>query len=179
MKRVVGFILLLIIFYALWKVFSANVYNIEWLAPLYSNLNLFLATSNTKLSAGLLNAVGFEEVFQQGRWVMMDPTNGVVVTNPCLGIGLYWMFIAFVISFPTTYKAKLWFVPLGLLLIFGVHVFRIAFLGIIYIYYSNVFVVTHLYISRGFLFGMTILFCFLWVTIITRKGIKKAAVRPS
>lgn len=169
MKRAIVFLLVLVVFYALWKVFSSNVYDIGWLAPAYSKLNLFLATANAKLSVGLLNLFGFSEVFQQDRWVMMDPTNGIVITNPCLGMGLYWMFIAFVLSFPTNYKSKLWFLPLGLLLIFSVHVIRIAFLGVVYLYYADVFVFTHLYISRIFLFGSTILICFLWVALGTRK----------
>ncbi len=169
MKRAVVFVFVLVIFYALWKLFSASVADIAWLAPGYTKLQLFLATSIAKFTVGLLQVFGFNEVFQQGRWIMMDPSNGVVITNPCLGIGLYWMFTAFIISYPGKLISKVWFLPLGLFLIFMVHVIRSAFLGFVYIYYPDIFVFSHLYISRGFLFAMTLLFCFVWVQYISRK----------
>ena len=56
MKRAVVFVFVLVIFYALWKLFSASVADIAWLAPGYTKLQLFLATSIAKFTVGLLQA---------------------------------------------------------------------------------------------------------------------------
>ena len=54
----------------------------------------------------------------------------VFVWHPCNGLALYALFSGFVIAFPGPVRRKLWFIPLGLLLIYTLNVIRIIALSI-------------------------------------------------
>lgn len=63
--------------------------------------------------------------------VQIEDSLGVFVGAPCDGIVLLALFTVFIVSFPGPWKHKGWFLPLGLISIHYINVFRIAALAII------------------------------------------------
>ncbi|TVT40185.1 hypothetical protein FNT36_11885 [Hymenobacter setariae] len=54
----------------------------------------------------------------------------VFIWHPCNGLVLYALFSGFIVAFPGPARRKLWFVPLGLLLIYSLNVLRIIALSL-------------------------------------------------
>ena len=72
----------------------------------------------------------------------------------CDGMVLYALFSGFVIAFPTSSRHKLWFVPVGVALIYGINVLRLVAMSINHHY-------TFAFIVYGFI-GL------LWLWWVTR-----------
>ncbi|MBJ6145706.1 archaeosortase/exosortase family protein [Hymenobacter sp. BT559] len=53
----------------------------------------------------------------------------VFIWHPCNGLVLYALFSGFIIAFPGPVRRKLWFIPLGILLIYSLNVLRIIALS--------------------------------------------------
>ncbi len=63
--------------------------------------------------------------------VMINGNTMVGVGNPCNGLELFALFAGFIICFPGNAKTKLWFIPLGFLLIHLSNIIRTAILAFI------------------------------------------------
>ncbi len=56
----------------------------------------------------------------------IEGSEGVFVGAPCDGMALFGLFAAFIIAYPGPLKHKLWYIPLGLLLVHAANVGRVA-----------------------------------------------------
>jgi exosortase family protein XrtF len=54
----------------------------------------------------------------------------VYIWHPCNGLVLYALFSGFIVAFPGPVRRKLWFIPLGILLIYTLNVLRIIALSL-------------------------------------------------
>jgi exosortase/archaeosortase family protein len=52
------------------------------------------------------------------------------IWHPCNGLVLYALFSGFIVAFPGPARRKLWFIPLGLFLIYSLNVLRVIALSI-------------------------------------------------
>jgi exosortase family protein XrtF len=82
-----------------------------------------------------LNSMGYKtfKVLQDRdiQVIGIDGSNGVWVGSNCNAISLFSLFAVFVIAYPGNVKNKLWFVPVGILAIHFINVFRVMALAII------------------------------------------------
>src|SRR5690606_9725393 len=60
-----------------------------------------------------------------------SPLNGVWVGPQCNGVELFALFGIYVIAFPGKWRTKLWFIPIGIVLIHIMNTIRIAALTVI------------------------------------------------
>lgn len=68
---------------------------------------------------------------QQIRTIGIDGSTGVWIGDPCNGIALFALFLIFMLAYPGPVKKKLWYIPLGLVIIHVVNIIRITALTII------------------------------------------------
>lgn len=98
----------------------------------------------------------------------IDGSNGVWVGSNCNAITLFSLFSVFIIAYPGNQKHKLWYVPLGILLIHLLNIIRVVSLAIIAYYnpYSLDFnhTYTFTFIVYGFIF-------YLWITWVNKFAI--------
>lgn len=71
------------------------------------------------------------------RTIGIDGTHGLWIGDPCNGITLFALFTGFVIAFPGSLKRKMWFIPLGLILIHLLNIIRIVALSLIIFYFPD------------------------------------------
>jgi exosortase family protein XrtF len=64
----------------------------------------------------------------------IDGSNGVWIGGACNGITLMFLFAIFVIAYPGNVKNKLWYVPLGILIVHTINIVRIIALALIAYY---------------------------------------------
>lgn len=103
----------------------------QWLA-LDGRLDAALCRHLTQAGVFVLRLAGFAAGVSPTNavLVMMDGQPSVVVGPPCNGLVLYALFGGFVLAFPGPWQRKLWFIPLGMVIIWGLNVLRVAALAL-------------------------------------------------
>jgi len=77
------------------------------------------------ISKWALEIFGYEMEIE-GKIVRIIGTGGVFLLRGCLGRNIMGLFAAFIVAFPGKIRSKIWFVPLGLLIILFFNVLRIV-----------------------------------------------------
>jgi len=80
-------------------------------------------------SAEILKLAGYQ-VFTTDIWLRVVGRGGIILAYDCLGYGVMSFFTAFVIAYPKALKSKLWFLPLGLVLIQSLNIIRFVLLSL-------------------------------------------------
>lgn len=103
----------------------------QWLAH-DGRLDTALCANIARTSAGLLQTVGFDAIVapHNAYLLLMSGHPAVIVGIPCNGLVLYALFGGFVLAFPGPWQRKLWFIPAGMGLIWGLNVVRVSALAI-------------------------------------------------
>jgi exosortase family protein XrtF len=88
----------------------------------------------------------------------IDGSNGVWIGGPCNGITLMFLFAIFVIAYPGNIKHKLWYVPLGILIVHTINIARIIALALIakydYTYLDFNHTYTFTFLAYSAVFGL-------------------------
>ncbi|MBD2768826.1 archaeosortase/exosortase family protein [Hymenobacter sp. BT664] len=103
----------------------------QWLAK-DGRLDGVLCTQIALVSIRVLRALGFAATLDatSAVVVVMNGQPAVVVGAPCNGLVLYALFSGFVVAFPGPWLRKVWFIAVGIILIWCLNVLRIAALAI-------------------------------------------------
>ena len=90
-----------------------------------------------QLTSGLLHITSFTlelvgyDVSVQGKIIRIAGTGGVLLDKGCLGRNLLLLFAGFLVIYPGRWQPKVWYIPLGLVLIFILNLIRIGGLTLI------------------------------------------------
>jgi exosortase family protein XrtF len=88
----------------------------------------------------------------------IDGSNGVWIGGPCNGITLMFLFTIFVIAYPGNFKNKLWYIPLGILIVHTINIARIIGLALIakydYTYLDFNHTYTFTFLAYSAVFGL-------------------------
>ena len=158
----VRFLLLFILLYTTWYAFY------QWVVNPNGKLDSFVINSSVASTAALLKFLGYTVFTTHSetiRTVGIDGTNGLWIGDPCDGITLFALFTAFIIAFPGSWKHKAWFIPAGIVCIFGVNVLRITGLCMIVLYHPSWLEINHDYIFK---IGVYAFIFWLWMIWINR-----------
>jgi exosortase family protein XrtF len=103
----------------------------QWLA-VDGRLDSLLCTNIADAGAALLRALGFTAgiASTNSQLLLLEGQPAVVVGPPCNGLVLYALFAGFVLAYPGPWMRKLWYIPLGMGLIWGLNVLRVAMLAL-------------------------------------------------
>lgn len=143
--------------YVLWKVFTYTMEHVPALSPRWDlfrdQIGAALAGTTKFIVCDLL---GFEGQ-AYGRVFMIEGTNGIIIKNSCIGLSAMVIFAGLIAVYPGRWKHKLWYIPLGMLLVQGSNLFRLVGLAIMQKYSSEAFVrfnhgYTYLIITYSFIF---------------------------
>ncbi len=69
------------------------------------------------------------DVFTQSNFLKISGTQGIIFAYGCLGIREYLFFIVFIIFQTGKFINKLWYIPLGTLLLMFINIIRAAFIA--------------------------------------------------
>lgn len=94
---------------------------------------------------------------------------GVWVGDNCNGFKLFSIFSIFLLAYPGSSWSKLWYIPLGIILIHLANIVRIMALFIISDHHPEWLDFNHLYTFTAFVYGVIFL---LWIVWIKRYGTK-------
>lgn len=165
-KDVIIFMGILLVFHIVWKFFIRDLFSIEfiynsayWLAD-----KVFVA-SVWVLDIFNVNVTAFDEMAIAGKVrynvIYYAVNNGYVYVNTsCSGLKQFYQWFFLMILYPGPWKQKLWFIPLGLLVIHIVNIFRIIGMTFVTMTIPQHWDFMHDYVMRPFFY---VVMFFLWV----------------
>lgn len=115
-------------------------------------------------ASDILKSMGYP-LFQNGTHFGIVNSAGLIVSEPCNGVSLFVTFAIFIIAFNGTIKNKLWFIPVGILLINVLNILRVVALCLIINYKPHLLEFNH---SYTFTFLMYTIIFGLWIIWIKK-----------
>lgn len=97
-------------------------------SPRTGRLDAWLAEGTASLSIWLLSLGGFETL-AAGRTFGLADAPGLRVVDGCNGLSVLGLFAGFVLAYPGSVVRRMLFIPLGVLVIYGVNVGRLVTLA--------------------------------------------------
>jgi exosortase/archaeosortase family protein len=104
-----------------------------WLHPA-GMIDRVVISNTLFFSQRILEWMGYVVVWNGERWMYIKGTPGLFIGDSCNGISLFALFSIFIIAFPGKQIAKLFFIPIGVLLIHLLNVLRVVVLAVIQTY---------------------------------------------
>lgn len=165
-KDVAIFMIILLIFHVLWKVFVTDFLSVGFILSSAQ----YLAEKVYQSSAWIVelfgvNVAAFDELKIDGQLhqnvFYYAGTNGYVYVNvSCSGLKQFYQWFFLMILYPGPWKNKLWFIPTGLVIIHIVNIMRILGMIAVTIYLPEKWHLMHDYVARPFFY---VVMFFLWV----------------
>lgn len=132
-------------------------------------LDHWLSVNITAASAVLLRGLGFAASAEANTTLLrMDSLPAVIVGAPCNGLVLYALFAGFIIAFPAPLKDKLWFIPMGIIVLYVINIVRVGALALNHHYAHQSVDFNHHYTFSFFVYTCI---CLLWMWWVRRHGL--------
>jgi len=90
-------------------------------------------------------------------------SGSIYISSGCSGLKQFLQWIVLILIFPGPYRHKLWFMPVGLLLLYIFNVLRIIGLTFVHNYSPSYWNFFHLYFFRFLFYGIIFVLWVIWV----------------
>jgi exosortase family protein XrtF len=141
----------------------------------YTGIDLAFIRLIIHSSDAILNWLGYDTFTRLGDsdypGIGIDGSNGVWVGASCNAISLFFLFAVFVFAYPGHQKSKLWYIPMGILTIHILNIFRVVALSLIAFYKPDYLDFNHTY---TFTFIIYCYIFFLWMLWVNKYSIRGA-----
>lgn len=132
------FLLKLLGMYILWFVLHD-----QFLVPKTTVVYNFICFQ-AKVSAIILNHLPLPDVYEANQnFIIRDGHRILSIGSECSGMILFAVFAGFIIAFPGNVNSKIWFIPLGILVILIFNILRIMLLALNRLYFNSIFSFNH------------------------------------
>jgi exosortase family protein XrtF len=99
----------------------------------------------------------------------VDGAHPIWIGGPCDGVAIMAIFLIFVSAFPGNQIHKLWYIPLGILLIHFINVLRVAGLTLINFYAPEYLDFNHNYTFTFLVYGFIFILWITWVNKFSKR----------
>jgi exosortase family protein XrtF len=99
----------------------------------------------------------------------IDGSNGVWVGSNCNAISLFSLFSVFIIAYPGNQKDKLWYIPVGIVAVHILNIFRVVALAVIAYYSPQSLNFNHSYTFTLLVYAFIFLLWMIWVNKFSQK----------
>ncbi|HYS04867.1 MAG TPA: exosortase H [Candidatus Dormibacteraeota bacterium] len=130
---------------------------------LHDHLTRFIAT----LSARVLALFG--TALASGQFLSLNGF-GASIEGACDGVQPTYIYVAAVLAFPSTWRAKAWGILIGIPAIFLINFIRVATIMLCGAYWPNWFERVHLYGWQALVIALTMAVWVFWAELFVRPG---------
>ncbi len=148
-------------------------YTYRHFAPVFSKWQ-----SYQMISGWLVDRVFFEskwfiqtflyDVTVDGRTMWFPNEGYITISGGCSGLKLFYQYAVLLLLFPGPWKHKLWFIPLGVLIMHATNLFRIVSLSVILMNWPQYWDFSHDWILRPFFYVVIFGLWMIWNDKIRR-----------
>lgn len=167
----IRFILSFALLIFLWFTFYHFIYKINFVFSRDSSVDLlnYISIILAEQSNFILNTFGFNTLIEVQNEIVItkiignDFDHGVWIGEPCNGVKLFGLFSIFIIAFPGKLKSKIWYIPIGILIIHFVNVIRIAILTVISSNNPKILDFNHNVTFQVIIYSIILILWFVWI----------------
>jgi exosortase family protein XrtF len=172
-RPLLQFVAIAVVLYLIWFI----GYNL-WLEP-DGRLDQWLTGITASATSKILAVFGYQTsyaVFPSKSTIYIDGKHLLGIAHVCNGLVLYALFAGFLVSFPGSWQNKLWFIPVGMFLIYVVNVLRSVSLCLIKIHNPESLDFNHRYTFTLVMYSFIFLLWMLWVNKFSGVTSKKSTI---
>lgn len=152
------FLLIAFLFYLGWYL----IYEV-WIHP-FDAVDIWVVKLTMGTAQKLLNLMGFSTFQYKVRLIGIDGAGGLWMGDNCDSIELCAIFMGFIIAFPGRWKDRLWYIPMGWVIITIMNILRVTALAIIQRYCSkSILDFNHTYTFNALVYGIICLLWYIWI----------------
>ena len=161
-KQLFKFVLTSALLYVTWEIMYW-----QWIHP-DQMVELLLVDNITWISEAILTMLGYgliPTVFLDDniRTLGIDGSHGVFIADSCAGLPLLVLFAGFIMAYPGPLTMKLWYIPLGILLVHLINVIRIVALCMLAYHSPELLDFNHHYTFTLIVYAFIFLLWVIWV----------------
>ena len=173
MVDVLIFVIIIVFFHKLWWDWGLKDLLLNYFS--FAELEQFMAHQVFLPSAWFVeHIIGYD--IKTLNNTLYFPNNGYVAVNgSCSGLKQFYQWIFLMVLFPGPWKQKLWYIPLGLLVIHLTNIFRIIALSVIVMEWPQYWTFSHDWILRPFFYVVIFVMWVIWEEKFRHKKIKQVA----
>ncbi len=183
-NRLFRFLILSVAIYVAWQFIYAYIIN-----P-HTSLDHLVSINLAHSADVVLRLFGYDSTVDYLRLEnfiivrLQDSTMpGVRIGDPCNGVSLFGLFAAVILAFPSKQNQKinwkkLWFIPLGILLIHFLNVIRIAVLTVIASYNFEALNFNHDVTFKIVTYGFIFILWYVWINRFSGFKVKSSKKSP-
>jgi len=160
------FILILFFFHFVWRTFASNIFTVDFIrsSAQWLALQVYLE-SRWIIELFTVKITSYDQLFIGGSlrsnvFYFFENNGYVAVNSSCSGLKQFYQWFFLMILFPGPWKQKIWFIPLGLVIIHIVNVFRIVTMVFVTMNIAEYWDFVHDWIVRPFFYVVMFM---LWV----------------
>ncbi len=137
----------------------------------FREMEAFLAHQVFLPSAWIVENILQYDITTRDNTLFFGNTGYVAVEGSCSGLKQFYQWTVLMLLFPGPWLKKLWYIPLGLLVIHIVNILRIVILSVVVVYWPQNWDFIHEWILRPFFYVVIFAMWVLWVEKI--RGVRK------
>ncbi len=139
----------------------------EFYIKIYTNIDQLFIRKIINVCTFILETIGYKifasKEINDFQVFGVDGSNGVWIGGGCNGITLMFLFAIFVIAYPGSIKNKLWYLPIGIILVNIINIIRIVGLSLLSLYAPNYLEFNHTYTFTFMAYSIVFALWMLWV----------------
>jgi exosortase/archaeosortase family protein len=175
MVRPVEFAIKMVFVYAGWRTFKYfSETQPDFLWGSWDWFKELIGVDLIRWTALILSSMGYPLV-HHGRLIVVDGYSGIYASDLCLGIPPLVIFTGFILSFGNNHKARLWFIPLGLIVIYITNILRMVALVLVQVHQGAYFRLAHDYVYLILTYGFIFIMVMWWMNSLAFKPEEKTA----
>ena len=133
------------------------------------NLDESLTSFMVFVTESLLNIIGFQ-TFSEGNFIKIIGTPGVTFSYGCLGFREFAFFLFFIIFQSGKIKNKIWYIPLGVILLITLNVIRVLIIILGQYRNPDQFQLIHDIVSPVIMYPAILFLWLFWLNISRKKA---------
>ena len=172
-EKNIFFLLIIAAFFLSGKVLFHFIWNDPYLSSLYNEFNLIFIDFILYCSAFLLDILQYNiEIDTADRILRLKDAAGFTLGEPSIGYELTTFFSALIISCSGSIRKKIWFIPLGIAVIYMVNLLLICGLNLLVRIDSTIWELNHKIIFSLVVYSFIFFMWGYWIKINSKKAIK-------
>ncbi len=174
LANVAAFIIKVALVYCTWRLlkYSGETYP-GFLWGGWSAFYDLMGSLLTKTDSLILRLIDVPHIMKH-RLIIIEGTRGIYFADLCLGIAPMFIFSGIILSVGNNWRNRLWFIPLGLILIYIINVFRLLALLLLQKKSNELFDFAHDYLYVTITYSLIFLLVVWWTNRLAFEENEKA-----